>query len=116
MIEGLIQLFSIKNNRNVIQDDEDFFLMIGSLIEFLKVLKRKKQYLVKRGPKITKLFTVLDFVFDHLFHDFEQIINFITQNIDTFLKNDKKGNTFLKKRKIKNFIDLNIILILKILI
>ena len=92
MIEGLIQLFSIKNNRNVIQDDEDFFLMIGSLIEFLKVLKRKKQYLVKRGPKITKLFTVLDFVFDHLFHDFEKIINFMKS-----AENQKMKDKFRKK-------------------
>jgi len=31
---------------------------------------------MKSGPLITQLFTVLDFVFDHLFRDFEKIINF----------------------------------------
>ena len=92
IIEGLIQLFSRKNNRYVIKEDEDFFLMIGSLIEFLKVLKRKKQYLMKRGSKITKLFTVLDFVFDHLLKVFEKIINFMKS-----AENQKMKDKFRKK-------------------
>ena len=92
IIEGLIQLFSRKINRNVIQNDEDFFLMIGSLIEFLKVLKRKKLYLMKRGPLIMNLFEVLDFVFDHLFHDFEKIINFMKS-----AENQKMKDKFRKK-------------------
>ena len=94
IIEGLIILFSRKINRNVIQDDEDFFVMINSLIEFLKDLKRKNLYLMKKGILITKLFTVLDFVFDHLFNDFEKIINFMKS-----AENQKLRDKFKKKEK-----------------
>ena len=92
IIDGFILLFSRKINRNVIQDDEDFFLMINSLIEFLKDLKRRKVYIMKRGHKITKLFEVLDFVFDHLFNDFEKIINFMKS-----AENQKMRDKFRKK-------------------
>ena len=92
IIEGFILLFSRKINRNVMQDDDDFFLMINSLIEFLKELKRKKIYLMKSGPLITQLFTVLDFVFDHLFRDFEKIINFMKS-----AENQKLRDKFRKK-------------------
>lgn len=97
IIEGFIELFSRKVNRNVIQEDDEFFLMINSLIEFLKELKRKNLYLMKRGPLITKLFTALDFVFYHLFHDFEKIINFMKSAENQKLKDKfKKMETNLK--------------------
>ena len=92
IIEGIILLFSRKINRNVIQEEDDFFLMISSLIEFLKELKKKNLYLMKKGPLITKLFTVLDFVFDHLFNDFEKIINFMKS-----AENQKLRDKFRKK-------------------
>ena len=92
IIEGIILLFSRKINRNVIQEEDDFFLMLSSLIEFLKELKKKNLYLMKRGTLITKLFTVLDFVFEYLFNDFEKIINFMKS-----AENQKLRDKFRKK-------------------
>ena len=77
IIEGLTLIFSRKLNRNIIQNDEVFFPMINSLILFLKEIKENNIYLMKRSELIQKLFKVLDFVFDHLFQDFEKIVNFM---------------------------------------
>ena len=92
IIEGFILLFSRKDNRNIIQEEDDFFFMINSLTSFIKELKSLDLYLMKRGPLITRLFTVLDFVFDHLFQDFEKIINFMKS-----AENQKLKDKFRKK-------------------
>ena len=94
IIEGFILLFSRKDNQNVLQEEDDFFLMINSLILFLKELKRENLYLMERGPLITKLFTILDFIFVHLFNYFEKIINFMKS-----AENQKLKDKFRKKEK-----------------
>ena len=94
IIEGFILLFSRKINRNVLQEEDDFFLMINSLIKFLKELKSENLYLMERGPMITKLFTILDFIFVHLFNYFEKIINFMKS-----VENQKLKDKFRKKEK-----------------
>ena len=126
IIEGLTLIFSRKLNLNIIQNDEVFFTMISSLISFLKEIKGNNLYLMKRTELIRKLFTVLDFVFDHLFQDFEKIVNFMksAENqklkdkyrkqetnlkiiiifITTFLGLEKEGDNNLLSKKIIEFI------------
>jgi hypothetical protein len=126
IIEGLTLIFSRKLNRNIIQNDEVFFTMINSLILFLKEIKKNDIYLMKRSELIQKLFWVLDFVFDHLFQDFEKIVNFmksaesqklkdkyreketnlkiIISFITTILSLEKEGNYNLLTKNIIEFI------------
>ena len=97
IIEGLTLIFSRKLNRNIIQNDEVFFIMINSLILFLKEIKQNNIYLMKRSALIQKLFKVLDFVFDHLFQDFEKIFNFMKSAESQKLKDKyKEKETNLK--------------------
>ena len=77
IIKGLISIFSREVNRIIIQDDEVFFTMINSLILFLKEIKENNIYLSKSSQLIRELFTELDFAFDHIFQDFEKIVNFM---------------------------------------
>jgi hypothetical protein len=81
IIEGLIAIFSREININIIQEDEVFFTMINSLILFLKEIKQNTLYLIKNAALIRKLFTVLDFAFDHLFQDFEKILFYHNFNL-----------------------------------
>ena len=126
IIEGLTLIFSRKLNRNIIQNDEVFFTMINSLILFLKEIKKNDIYLMKRSELIQKFFKVLDFVFDHLFQDFEKIVNFmksaesqklkdkyreketnlkiIISFITTILSLEKEGNYNLLTKNIIEFI------------
>ena len=94
IIEGFILLFSRKINRKVLEEEDDFFLMINGLIKFLKELKSENLYLMERGPLITNLFTILDFIFVHLFNYFEKIINFMKS-----AENQKLKDKFRKKEK-----------------
>ena len=93
IINGLILIFSREANRKIIQDDEEvFFTMINSLILFLKEIKENNLYLKKRGDKIRRLFTELDFAFDHLFQDFEKIANFMKSAENQKLKDKYRKN------------------------
>ena len=92
IIEGLILIFSREINRNIIQEDEVFFTMINSLILFLKDLKENSIYLVKNNSLIRQLFIELDFAFDHLFQDFEKIVNFMKSAENQKLKDKYRKN------------------------
>ena len=92
IIEGLILIFSREVNRNIIQDDEVFFTMINSLILFLKKIKGNTNYLKKSNLLIRQLFTELDFAFDHLFQDFEKIVNFMKSAENQKLKDKYRKN------------------------
>ena len=92
IIEGIILIFSREVNKNIIQDDEVFFTMINSLILFLKEIKENNLYLNKSSSLIRKLFTVLDFAFNHLFQDFEKIVNFMKSAENQKLKDKYRKN------------------------
>ena len=53
---------------------------------------------MKRSELIQKLFRVLDFVFDHLFQDFEKIVNFMKSAESQKLKDKYNAQTILLSR------------------
>ena len=98
ILNGIILIFSRKDNHSLIKSKNIFFVIVKSINLFLKKIQDNHIFISKNYKLIQKLFHKLDFVLDHLSDDFEKIFN--------FMKSPESQEITNKYKKMENSLNL----------
>ena len=79
IVDNLIKYKYSNNDREIIEDKRVFPTMLNSIrVYFNYIIKKGSGFIFKNVELLKELFHKLDFIFDHLSKDFENIVIFMT--------------------------------------
>jgi hypothetical protein len=104
----LILLLSRETNRELIEHKKVFMTILNNIrVYFSYIILRGGGFIIKNVELLKELFHKLDFIFDHLAKDFENIVKFMKKPINS--KDEKKYNK--KRKRLENLLDFLIIIL-----
>ena len=104
IIENLINLFRIDQNKEIVKNSYIFFNSLKSISALLTILKKeRKGFINKYSDLIRTFFSNLDFIFDHLSRIIEKIVKFMN-NPESHTKFSKFNKKVKKLKKMMKFI------------